>query len=92
MTCLYSFYKYYCWSVDDDKETRLGLVQAHILLMVSGIFQGTIYLVSSILIFDDIVVLIGDWLGHYFYAWLNYYFMTTCLRYGELLAASEQED
>lgn len=89
VTTLFTFIKYYRWSITDTKETRLGLAKAHIVLIISGLIQGTVYLASSIIIFDDIIVFIGDWLGHYFYAWLNYYFMTTCLRFGELKALSE---
>ena len=90
VTNLYSFRKYYHWSITDTKETRLGLARAHIVLIFSNFIQGIIYLVSSIVIFDDFVVLIGDWVGYFLYAWLNYYFMTSCLRFGELKALSDQ--
>ena len=47
-------------------------------------------MVTSIVIFDDAVVYIGDWLGQLFNAYLNYYFVTVCLRFGEIKALEEK--
>ena len=44
---------------------------------------------ASIMIFDDFTIYIGDWVGQLFYGWLNYYFLTVCLRYGEVQAVKE---
>lgn len=87
---LNSMHKYSKWIHNDTKETRLGLAQGHVLLIISSLGSFVIYLVASIVIFDDFSVFIGDWLGQILAAYINYYFVTVCLRFGEMKAVQDR--
>jgi len=89
VTVFFSCKKYANWLRRDDKVTRLGLASAHILLIISSILSAIIYLVASLVVFDDPMVFVGDWTGQMFGAFLNYYFVTVCLRFGEIKALED---
>ena len=87
-----SFIKYRRWILLDSKETRLGLAQSHIFIIISSILAAIIYLISSLVIFNDAIVYVGDWCGQLLNAILNYYFVTVCLRFGELKAIEDMQE
>lgn len=80
---LYISYRFIAWRRNDTCDSRLNLFKSYILRAACSIVLCFIYLVCSFIVFSDVMVFMGDSIGHLFSAIISYYYATVCLRFTE---------